>query len=73
MGLFTLEEIIWGNNDNNLKKGFLISDIENYKIPIIKDIPREFSINLLPNSKNDIVIYSSKAIGEPPFFLGFFI
>jgi predicted methyltransferase len=42
------------------ENGKLISDVENYKIPIIKDIPKEFNVYLLPNSSNESVVFSSK-------------
>ncbi|VDP18129.1 unnamed protein product [Soboliphyme baturini] len=41
-----------------------------YKIPSAADIPQQFNVKLLKNSDNDFAIYSSKAVGEPPLFLG---
>ena len=33
-------------------------------------MPIEFNVSLLSESPNDKAIHSSKAVGEPPFFLG---
>ncbi len=43
-----------------------------YKIPTANDIPVDFRITLLHNAPNRRTpqVYSSKAVGEPPFFLG---
>lgn len=34
------------------------------------DVPEIFNVSLLPNADNPFAVHSSKAIGEPPFFLG---
>jgi len=43
-----------------------------YKIPSANDIPLDFCVTLLKDSPNHRLpmVYSSKAVGEPPFFLG---
>jgi xanthine dehydrogenase/oxidase len=43
-----------------------------YKIPSANDIPLDFCVMLLKDSPNHRLpmVYSSKAVGEPPFFLG---
>jgi xanthine dehydrogenase/oxidase len=41
-----------------------------YKIPGFKDIPEVFNVTLLQNAPNPLAIHSSKAVGEPPLFLG---
>lgn len=43
-----------------------------YKIPTVNDIPIDFRVTLLKDAPNDKLplSYSSKAIGEPPLFLG---
>ncbi len=49
------------------EKGKLISrSPTTYKIPNINDIPREFIIDFLENSGNQINLHGSKAVGEPP-------
>lgn len=41
-----------------------------YKIPAALDIPADFRVALLHNTPNDKAVYSSRAVGEPPLFLG---
>lgn len=43
-----------------------------YKIPTANDIPIDFRVTLLKDAPNQRTphVYSSKAVGEPPFFLG---
>ena len=41
-----------------------------YKIPCFGDIPASLNVFLLHDAPNDRAVYSSKAIGEPPLFLG---
>ena len=43
-----------------------------YKIPTANDIPLDFRVTLLPGSENEAprAVHSSKAVGEPPLFLG---
>ena len=40
-----------------------------YKIPSSLDIPADFRVSLLSNAPNPEAVVSSKAVGEPPFFL----
>lgn len=64
-GLFTLEE------QRVSPTGFLYTKGPGaYKIPAFGDIPVEFNVSLLKNASNPKAVYSSKAIGEPPLFLG---
>ncbi|KAM6129523.1 LOW QUALITY PROTEIN: aldehyde oxidase 2-like [Pterocles gutturalis] len=65
VGLYTLEEIYFSPEGEQLTLG-----PDTYKIPSICDIPEQFCVYLLPNSRNSIAIYSSKGIGEAGFFLG---
>jgi xanthine dehydrogenase/oxidase len=41
-----------------------------YKIPAFNDVPEVFNVSLLENAENPFAVHSSKAVGEPPFFLG---
>ena len=34
------------------------------------DVPEKFNVSLMQNGENPFAVHSSKAIGEPPFFLG---
>ena len=66
MGLFTMEQtLVLSATGEIFTRG-----PGNYKIPSFSDIPIEFNISLLKESKNDKAVFSSKAVGEPPLFLG---
>jgi xanthine dehydrogenase/oxidase len=41
-----------------------------YKIPAFDDVPTDLRISLLKWSANPRAVHSSKAVGEPPLFLG---
>jgi len=41
-----------------------------YKIPAFNDVPIDFRVSLWKDSPNPLAIHSSKAVGEPPLFLG---
>lgn len=71
LGWCLLEELKWGDCVHPwARSGHLITRGPGaYKIPTADDIPRKFNVTLLRNSPNPRAIHSSKAIGEPPFFL----
>jgi xanthine dehydrogenase large subunit len=65
MGWVTAEELVYG------PKGHLLSNSPTtYKIPNISDIPPSFNVRFLDNPANDVSLYRSKAVGEPPLLLG---
>uniref|UniRef100_A0A915DBV3 Xanthine dehydrogenase n=1 Tax=Ditylenchus dipsaci TaxID=166011 RepID=A0A915DBV3_9BILA len=64
-GLFTMEELKMRPDGTRLTRG-----PGNYKIPSADDTPRQFNVSLLKGSSNPVGIFSSKAVGEPPLFLG---
>jgi xanthine dehydrogenase/oxidase len=75
MGWSCLEELVWGDNQHQwiAKTGSLFScGPGTYKIPTANDIPIDFRVTLLRNSpcERTPLVHSSKAVGEPPFFLG---
>ena len=65
LGWCTLEEIVWFDNGFQFTRG-----PGTYKIPSFNDVPVDFRVSLLKDSKNQRAIHSSKGVGEPPFFLG---
>ncbi|KAE8682949.1 Xanthine dehydrogenase 1 [Hibiscus syriacus] len=71
LGWVALEELKWG--DASLKwiqPGCLYTcGPGTYKIPSLNDIPFKFNVSLLKGHPNVKVIHSSKAVGEPPFFM----
>lgn len=40
-----------------------------YKIPTANDVPIDFRVSLLKGAANPRAVFSSKAVGEPPFLL----
>jgi xanthine dehydrogenase/oxidase len=71
-GWLTMEEYLKGNFEENrwIKPGKIHTNGPGYyKIPGFNDIPHEFNVGFLKDSMNSIGIFSSKAIGEPPFLL----
>jgi xanthine dehydrogenase/oxidase len=72
VGLFTIEELIWGDRDHKwVRPGhYFTRGPGAYKIPSFNDVPIKFNVHLLKNAPNALAVYRSKAIGEPPLFLG---
>lgn len=72
LGLFTMEELVWGDSEHPwVRPGQLFTAGPGlYKIPSFGDLPHRFQLRLLDDSPNPRTIHSSKAVGEPPFFLG---
>ncbi|XP_063923155.1 xanthine dehydrogenase-like [Zophobas morio] len=64
-GLFVLEELVYSPSGTNYTRG-----PGSYKLPGFGNIPGEFNVALLKGVSNPRAVYSSKAVGEPPLFLG---
>jgi xanthine dehydrogenase large subunit len=65
IGWMTMEEIIY--ND----EGKLLSNaLSTYKIPDIYSVPKTLDIKFLQTDGNDMAIFKSKAVGEPPLMYG---
>lgn len=71
LGWVALEELKWGDAAHKwIPPGSLYTcGPGSYKIPSLNDVPFKFSISLLKGAPNKNAIHSSKAVGEPPFFL----
>ncbi|XP_072991068.1 xanthine dehydrogenase-like [Typha latifolia] len=71
IGWIALEELKWGDADHKwIRPGNLYTcGPGTYKIPSVNDIPLKFKVSLLKGVPNPRAIHSSKAVGEPPFFL----
>ncbi|KAG8653082.1 xanthine dehydrogenase 1 isoform X4 [Manihot esculenta] len=71
LGWVALEELKWGDSAHKwIPPGCLYTcGPGSYKIPSINDVPFKFSVSLLKGHPNVKAIHSSKAVGEPPFFL----
>ncbi len=65
IGWMTMEEIVYDEN------GRLCSNaLSTYKVPDIYSVPREISIDFLQTQKDNLAIFRSKAVGEPPLMYG---
>lgn len=71
LGWAALEELKWGDSAHKwIRPGCLYTTGPgSYKIPSINDLPFKFNVSLLKGHPNVKAIHSSKAVGEPPFFL----
>jgi len=71
-GWATLEETVWGCSEFPwLKPGVCFTrGPGTYKIPSFNDTPVDMRVTLVKDSANPNAIHSSRAVGEPPFFLG---
>ncbi|KAL5219138.1 hypothetical protein ABZP36_019822 [Zizania latifolia] len=72
LGWAVMEELKWGDDNHRwIRPGHLFTcGPGSYKIPSVNDIPLNFKVSLLKGFSNPKAIHSSKAVGEPPFFLG---
>lgn len=65
IGWMTMEEIVYD------EKGRLRSNaLSTYKIPDIYSVPREISILPLKTQRDNLAVFKSKAVGEPPLMYG---
>jgi xanthine dehydrogenase large subunit len=64
MGWVTAEQLVYDD------AGELLSNSPTtYKIPNISDVPPTFNVRFLDNPHNEVSLYRSKAVGEPPLLL----
>ena len=73
MGWSTIEEVIYADDDHTWirpRGTVFTTGPGTYKIPAFNDAPEIFNVSLLDNVDNPLAVHSSKAVGEPPFFLG---
>jgi len=70
-GWSTMEEMVWGDKEHPwVRPGQLFTrGPGTYKIPAFNDVPSDFRVHL-SDTDNRFAVHSSKAVGEPPFFLG---
>ncbi len=65
IGWMTMEEIIY-----NTEGKLLSNALSTYKIPDIYSVPKILDIKFLQTDGNDMAIFKSKAVGEPPLMYG---
>ena len=73
MGWTTMEELVWGDEQHEwVQPGGRLHTAGpgTYKIPAFNDTPRQLNVQLMSGVDNKVAIHSSKAVGEPPFFIG---
>ena len=65
IGWMTMEEIIYD------KEGKLRSNaLSTYKIPDVYSVPKEIHLHFLNTKKENLAVFRSKAVGEPPLMYG---
>lgn len=65
IGWMTMEEVVY-DADGKLKSNALST----YKVPDIYSAPKEIQIDFLATDKENLAIFKSKAVGEPPLMYG---
>lgn len=65
IGWMTMEEVVY-DADGRLRSNAL----SNYKIPDIYAAPRSIEVYPLETARDNLAIFSSKAVGEPPLMYG---
>lgn len=64
-GFVTMEELPHATDGRQLASSF-----STYKVPLITDVPDDFTVDLMP-SKNEVCgVLGSKGVGEPPLIYG---
>lgn len=65
IGWMTMEELLYN------KEGKLMTNaLSTYKVPDVYATPKEISIHSLETNKENLAIFRSKAVGEPPLMYG---
>ncbi len=65
LGWMTMEEVVYD------EKGILRSNaLSTYKVPDIYSVPRYISVIPLETDRENLAIFNSKAVGEPPLMYG---
>ena len=65
IGWMTMEEIVY-DADGRLRSNALSS----YKVPDIYSVPKQVDIHYLETTTDNLAIFRSKAVGEPPLMYG---
>ena len=65
IGWMTMEELIYD------KEGKLMSNaLSTYKIPDVYSVPKQIQLHFLNTNKDNLAVFHSKAVGEPPLMYG---
>ena len=52
------------------KAGLRSNALSTYKVPDIYSVPKEIDIHFLQTQQDNLAIFKSKAVGEPPLMYG---
>jgi xanthine dehydrogenase large subunit len=65
IGWMTMEELLYN------KEGKLMTNaLSTYKVPDIYAAPKEIAVHFLQTGKDNLAVFKSKAVGEPPLMYG---
>src|SRR5438045_7076720 len=65
IGWMTMEELLY-NQEGKL----MTNALSTYKVPDIYSVPKEIAIHFLRTDKDNLAVFRSKAVGEPPLMYG---
>ncbi|HKX84893.1 MAG TPA: molybdopterin cofactor-binding domain-containing protein, partial [Pyrinomonadaceae bacterium] len=65
IGWMTMEEVVY-DEDGKLRS----SALSTYKVPDIYSVPKEIVILPLETTRENLAVFNSKAVGEPPLMYG---
>ena len=65
LGWVTMEEVVY-DDDGKLRSNALST----YKVPDIYSVPKEIAVLPLETNRENLAIFNSKAVGEPPLMYG---
>ncbi|CAN5379158.1 xanthine dehydrogenase molybdopterin binding subunit [soil metagenome] len=65
LGWMTMEEVVY-DGDGRLRSNALST----YKVPDIYSVPKDISVIPLETDRENLAIFNSKAVGEPPLMYG---
>lgn len=65
LGYVTMEDLPYSNDGKQLATSF-----STYKVPLINDLPRDFTLDLYPSENKICGVLGSKGVGEPPLNYG---
>ena len=65
IGWMTMEEVIY-DTEGRLRSNALST----YKVPDVYSVPKEINIDFLQTNVDNLAIFRSKAVGEPPLMYG---
>ena len=65
IGWMTMEELLY-NQEGKL----MTNALSTYKVPDIYSVPKEIAVHFLQTDKDNLAVFKSKAVGEPPLMYG---